>query len=77
MKQAVKQGYDKVFWTIVDAHVTTLVAAVVLMQYGSGPVRGFAVTLIIGLLASMFTSIVVTRVIVDWFTRNDSARLSV
>jgi len=50
---------------------------VVLMQYGSGPVRGFAVTLIIGLLASMFTSIVVTRVIVDWFTRNDNARLSV
>jgi preprotein translocase subunit SecD len=47
------------------------------MQYGSGPVRGFAVTLIIGLLASMFTSIVVTRVIVDWFTRHDSARLSV
>jgi preprotein translocase subunit SecD len=77
VRQAVDQGYDKVFWTIVDSHVTALVAAVVLMNYGSGPVRGFAVTLIIGLLASMFTSIVVTRVIVDWFTRNDSARLSV
>ena len=77
VRQAIDQGYDKVFWTIVDSHVTALVAAVVLMQYGSGPVRGFAVTLIIGLLASMFTSIVVTRVIVDWFTRNDNARLSV
>jgi preprotein translocase subunit SecD len=77
VRQAVDQGYDKVFWTIVDSHVTALIAAVVLMQYGSGPVRGFAVTLIIGLLASMFTSIVVTRVIVDWFTRNDNARLSV
>ncbi|MEI6225319.1 MAG: protein translocase subunit SecD [Deltaproteobacteria bacterium] len=77
VRQAVEQGYDKVFWTIVDSHVTALVAAVVLMNYGSGPVRGFAVTLIIGLLASMFTSIVVTRVIVDWFTRNDNARLSV
>ncbi len=77
VRQAVNQGYDKVFWTIVDSHVTALVAAVVLMQYGSGPVRGFAVTLIIGLLASMFTSIVVTRVIVDWFTRHDTARLSV
>jgi preprotein translocase subunit SecD len=77
VRQAVDQGYDKVFWTIVDSHVTALVAAVVLMNYGSGPVRGFAVTLIIGLLASMFTSIVVTRVIVDWFTRNDNARLSV
>ena len=56
---------------------TTLVAAVVLMQYGSGPVRGFAVTLTIGLLASMFTSIVVTRAIMDYLTRNESARLSV
>jgi preprotein translocase subunit SecD len=77
IRQAVDQGYDKVFWTIVDSHVTALVAAVVLMQYGSGPVRGFAVTLIIGLLASMFTSIVVTRVIVDFATRHDSSRLSV
>ncbi len=77
VRQAVDQGYDKVFWTIVDSHVTTLVAGVVLMQYGSGPVRGFAVTLIIGLVASMFTSIVVTRVIMDFFTRRDTARLSV
>jgi len=77
VKQSVAQGYDKVFWTIVDAHVTTLVAAVVLMQYGSGPVRGFAVTLTIGLIASMFTSIVVTRVIMELLTRDDSARLSV
>jgi preprotein translocase subunit SecD len=77
VRQSVDQGYDKVFWTIVDSHVTTLVAGVVLMQYGSGPVRGFAVTLIIGLLASLFTSIVVTRVIMDYFTRRDTARLSV
>jgi len=77
VKQAVQQGYDKVFWTIVDSHVTTLVAGVVLMQYGSGPVRGFAVTLIIGLLASLFTSIVVTRAIMEYFTRHETARLSV
>jgi preprotein translocase subunit SecD len=77
VKQAVDQGYDKVFWTIVDSHVTTLSAAVVLMNYGSGPVRGFAVTLIIGLVASMFTSIVVTRAIMDYFTRGDTTRLSV
>jgi preprotein translocase subunit SecD len=76
-KQAVQLGYDKVFWTIVDAHVTTLAAAVVLMNYGTGPVRGFAVTLIIGLLASMFTSIVVTRVMMEYFTRHETARLSV
>jgi preprotein translocase subunit SecD len=77
VRQAVEQGYDKVFWTIVDSHVTTLVAGIVLMQYGSGPVRGFAVTLIIGLVASMFTSIVVTRAFMDFFTRRDTARLSV
>jgi preprotein translocase subunit SecD len=77
VKQAVQLGYDRVFWTIVDSHVTTLVAGIVLMQYGSGPVRGFAVTLIIGLVASMFTSIVVTRAIMEYFTRNDTARLSV
>jgi preprotein translocase subunit SecD len=77
VKQAVQLGYDRVFWTIFDSHVTTLVAAVVLMQYGSGPVRGFAVTLAIGLVASMFTSIVVTRVIMEFFTRRDTARLSV
>ena len=64
---AVQQGYDKVFWTIFDGHVTALVAGFVIRAYGSGPVRGFATTLIIGLLASMFTSIVVTRAIVEWF----------
>ncbi len=77
VKQAVQQGYDRVFWTIVDSHVTTLVAGIVLMQYGSGPVRGFAVTLIIGLVASMFTSIVVTRAMMEFFTRRETARLSV
>jgi preprotein translocase subunit SecD len=77
VKQSVQLGYDKVFWTIVDSHVTTLVAAVVLMQYGSGPVRGFAVALAIGLVASMFTSIVVTRAIMEFLTRDDAARLSV
>jgi preprotein translocase subunit SecD len=77
VKQAVDQGYDKVFWTIFDSHVTTLCAGVVLAYSGSGPVRGFAVTLIIGLVASMFTSIVVTRTIMDFFTRGDTSRLSV
>jgi len=67
MAIAVKNGYDKVFWTIFDGHVTALVAGFVIRAYGSGPIKGFATTLIIGLLASMFTSIVVTRAIVEWF----------
>ncbi len=65
--KAVSTGYDKVFWTIFDGHVTALVAGFVIRAYGSGPIKGFATTLIIGLLASMFTSIVVTRAIVEWF----------
>jgi len=77
VKQSVQLGYDRVFLTIVDSHVTTLVAALVLMKYGSGPVRGFAVALAIGLVASMFTSIVVTRVIMEFLTRDDNARISV
>ena len=64
-KAAVQEGYGKAFATIFDSNLTTLVAGFVLLQYGTGPIRGFAVTLIIGLLASMFTAIVVTRLITD------------
>lgn len=77
-KVAVANGYGKAFWTIFDANVTTLIAGVVLLQYGTGPVRGFAVTLIIGLIASMFTAIVVTRLIMDVIVRKGQvAKLSI
>jgi len=59
-------GYSKAFLTIIDANVTTLIAAVVLFQFGTGPVKGFAVTLCIGIMASLFTAIVVTRIIFDY-----------
>jgi len=65
---AIDLSYNRVFWTIFDTHISTLLTAIVLYQFGTGPVRGFAVTLIIGLSASMFTSIVVTRVIFDALT---------
>mgnify|MGYP003739930509 CR=1 FL=1 len=65
-RAALEAGYSRAFWTIFDSNLTTLVAGFVLLNYGSGPVRGFAVMLIIGLLASMFTALVVTRVIMDW-----------
>ena len=61
---AVDAGFDRAFVTIVDSNVTTLIGAVMLFQFGSGPVKGFAVTLTIGLLASMFTAITVTRAII-------------
>ena len=61
---AIDGGYDKALSTIVDANITTLIAAIVLFQFGSGPVKGFAVTLSVGILASMFTAIMVTRAII-------------
>ena len=61
---AIDGGYDKALSTIVDANITTLIAALVLFQFGSGPVKGFAITLSVGILASMFTAIMVTRAIV-------------
>ncbi|MGB5640692.1 MAG: protein translocase subunit SecD [Sedimenticolaceae bacterium] len=62
---SIHAGYAKAFSTILDANVTTLIAAVVLFSIGSGPVRGFAVTLAIGILTSMFTSIIGTRAVVN------------
>jgi preprotein translocase subunit SecD len=67
-RMAIDSGYKKAFSTIFDSNVTTVIAGVVLMQYGSGPVRGFAVTLIIGLSCSLYTAIVVTRLIYDFMT---------
>jgi preprotein translocase subunit SecD len=64
---AIDSGYAKAFVTIVDANITTLIAAVVLFQFGTGPVKGFAVTLSVGILASMFTAIFVSRLIFDFF----------
>ncbi|MDY0398206.1 MAG: protein translocase subunit SecD [Desulfuromonas thiophila] len=63
---AIDAGYACAFVTIVDANITTLIAALVLFQFGTGPVKGFAVTLSIGILASMFTAIFVTRFIFDF-----------
>ncbi len=63
---AVDLGFSNAFRTIIDTHVTTLVSAAFLLVFGTGPVKGFAITLIIGLLANVFTSIFVSRAIFDW-----------
>ncbi|MBU0683326.1 MAG: protein translocase subunit SecD [Candidatus Omnitrophota bacterium] len=68
LRAAIHAGYDKAFWTILDANVTTLITALILFQFGTGPIRGFATTLSIGILASMFTALVVTRLILDIIT---------
>ncbi|HHE32489.1 MAG TPA: protein translocase subunit SecD [Chlorobaculum parvum] len=67
LKMAIDAGYNKAFSSILDSHVTTLAAAFLLYVYGVGPVQGFAVTLMIGTAASLFTAIVVTKVLFDMF----------
>jgi preprotein translocase subunit SecD len=66
-RTAIEGGYGKALVTILDANITTLIAALVLFQFGTGPVRGFAVTLSIGIVASLFTAIFVTRIVFDYF----------
>jgi len=63
---AVDAGFGKAFLTIVDTHVTTVVSCAFLFLFGTGPVKGFAVTLVIGLLANLFTAVFVSRTIFDW-----------
>jgi protein-export membrane protein SecD len=75
---AVDVGYQKVFWTIFDANITTLIAAVFLFQFGTGPIKGFAVTLSIGLIVSMFTAISGTKLIYEFlFKENLLLRLKI
>ena len=68
LRAAIDAGYEKAFSTILDANITTFITAVVLFQFGTGPIKGFAVTLSIGLATSMFTAIYVTRVVFDLWT---------
>lgn len=70
VRAAIDAGYGKAFITIIDTHVTTIVAALFLFSFGTGPVKGFAVTLTIGLLASLFTAVFVTRIVFDYFVWN-------
>ena len=61
VRMAIVSGYDRAFWTVFDANLTTMIAAFILSQFGTGPIKGFAVTLFIGILTSMFTALYVTR----------------
>jgi preprotein translocase subunit SecD len=64
-QQAINAGFDRAFVTILDANITTLIVAVLLYAVGTGPIKGFAVTLSIGILTSMFTAIIGTRALVN------------
>jgi SecD/SecF fusion protein len=77
LKDAIKTGYERAFWTIFDSNLTTLITAALLAWVGQGPIRGFAVTLIIGIITSFFTAVYVSRVIVEWMTRKgDESKIS-
>jgi preprotein translocase subunit SecD len=69
-RAVIETGYGKAFITILDTHITTLIAAVFLFQFGTGPVKGFAVTLTIGLIYSILTAVFVTRIIFDYLVWN-------
>ena len=64
-QRAIQAGFDRALLTITDANVTTFFVAIILLSIGSGPVRGFAVTLAVGIVTSMFTAILVTRALVN------------
>jgi len=66
VKAAISNGFDRVFITIIDTHTTGLIAAALLFQFGTGPIKGFAVTLFIGLVANVFASFLVSRFLFEW-----------
>jgi preprotein translocase subunit SecD len=66
VRAAVSAGYDKALFTIIDSHVTTLITAAVLFQFGTGPIKGFAVTLSLGVIINLFSALIGTKVIFDW-----------
>ena len=78
IRSSIDAGYDKAFVTIVDSHVTTLITAAALFLFGTGPVKGFAVTLSLGVAINLFTALVGTRVVYDWMTsRRELKHLSI
>jgi len=69
-RAAIRTGFSKALWTILDANITTLITALVLFQYGTGPVKGFAVSLSIGIVTSVFSALVITRIFYDIYPGN-------
>jgi preprotein translocase subunit SecD len=77
-RSAVDSGYDKAFWTIFDSHVTTLITAAVLFQFGTGPIKGFAVTLSLGVTINLFTALIGTKSVFDIInSKRDLKKLSI
>ncbi|GAB7022756.1 protein translocase subunit SecD [Salidesulfovibrio brasiliensis] len=79
IRAAIQEGYSRATLTIMDANVTTVIAAIILYQFGTGPIRGFAVTLTLGIITSMFTAIFVSRILFDLYAKNraEGAKMSI
>ena len=76
MKAAISAGYSNAMSAIIDANVTTGFVALILMSFGVGPIKGFAVTLLAGIACSLFSAIIITRVVIDYLTRNNTEAVS-
>ncbi|MGZ3536828.1 MAG: protein translocase subunit SecD [Thermodesulfobacteriota bacterium] len=74
VRAAIDQGYHRAFSAIIDSNLTTLISGIILYQFGTGPVKGFAVTLSIGILANIFTAVYITRIIFDYVTLRPGAK---
>ncbi len=77
LKAAISSGYKKAYWSIFDANLTTLIVGMILFWLGQGPIKGFAITLMIGIVCSFFSAVFITRVIVEAFSKKgDNAKIS-
>ena len=72
-RDAIAEGYGKAFSAVMDANITTGIAGLVLLQYGTGPVKGFAVTLLVGIVGTVFTAVFVSRLLFDMWVTGDRA----
>lgn len=74
IREAVETGFARAFWTILDANLTTAVAGLMLLNYGTGPIRGFAVTLIIGIVCTVYTSYFVGKMMFEYYMAKTNAK---
>jgi preprotein translocase subunit SecD len=73
--RAVNIGFDRAMKTVLDGNLTTLICALVLFQFGAGPIRGFAVTLSIGILTTLFTCVWLSKVMIDWYMNGKNKKI--
>ena len=74
--RATNLGFDRAMKAVLDGNLTTLICGLVLFQFGAGPIRGFAVTLSIGILTTLFTCVCLTKVLVDWYMNGKNKKIS-